>query len=192
MSYTIQTAATDQSVTIEEVRAQLRIDPDMAEEDPLLSHLIKAAEEYVLDLTNRVGLVRTFNLNLHGFPNGPIRVYRTPLIAVSQITYTDTDGASQTWAASGYQVDTSAVPGMILPAHNQVYPVARSVLNTVQVRFTAGYATAITIPKSYIQLILALVGHWYENREPVLIGGANQPLPFYLHAMINQYRYREL
>ena len=192
MSYEIQTAATAQSVTMEEVRAQLRIDPDMSEEDPLLSHLIKAAEEYVLDLTNRVGLVRTFNLNLHGFPNGPIRVYRTPLIAVSQITYTDTDGASQTWAASGYQVDTSAVPGMILPAYNQVYPVARSVLNTIQVRFTAGYATAITIPKSYIQLILALVGHWYENREPVLIGTIQQPLPFYLHAMINQYRYREL
>jgi len=88
-------------------------------------------------------------------------------------------------------VDALGIPGRIMPAYNLVYPVARSIQNTIQVRFTAGYATAAEIPKSYRQLILAFVSHWYENREPVQMGSMLE-VPSFLQSLINQHTIYEL
>ncbi len=40
--------------------------------------------------------------------------------------------------------------------------------DTGAVRFVAGYGAAATsMPNAFVQGVLMLVGHWYENREAV-------------------------
>jgi uncharacterized phiE125 gp8 family phage protein len=58
----------------------------------------------------------------------------------------------------------------VTPAYDKVWPSARSVRDAVQIRFIAGYGDAASdVPQAIKQAILLLVGHWFENREAVLV-----------------------
>jgi hypothetical protein len=64
----------------------------------------------------------------------------TPLQSVTQVTYTDTAGATQTVSTSVYQVSVSRNVGLLMPAYGQIWPIARSqTLDAVLVDFWAGY-----------------------------------------------------
>ena len=76
--------------------------------------------------------------------------------------YYDTANAEYTW--TDYVVDNRSDPGRVI---FKSMP-STSLLETggVVVRFVAGYgSTPQSLPGRFSDLILALVAHWYENRE---------------------------
>jgi len=99
-----------------------------------------------------------------------------PLQSVSSITYLDNNGDSQTLAASKYDVDASSEPGRIAPAFGETWPDTRDVNNAVTVTFIAGYTTAALVPDTIKHAIKMITGHWYENREEVVIGVTSKQL----------------
>mgnify|MGYP002623288214 FL=1 len=108
-------------------------------------------------------------VELSGGCERAIIVPRPPLLAVSSIQYIDSDGNTQTLAASKYDVDTASHPGRITLAVNQSWPSLRDVPNAVTITHTAGYGTlASSIPEPIRLAIRMLVAHWYYMREPVL------------------------
>ena len=164
MPATLVSAPAEEPVTVTEAKAHLRVDDTNS--DTLITSLIVAAREYAETFTRRALITQTWDWIADGFP-GTIVLPLPRLVSVTSITYIDSDGNSQTLAASTYTVDTDSEPGRIVPAFGKSWPVTRAVFNAVTVRFVAGYGAAAAVPQTIKQAMLLLIGHWYDHREAV-------------------------
>lgn len=179
MALTLVTAPTEFVVSLEAAKTQTR-GLDDASEDALLQGLIAAAQEYAEAFTHRALMPQTWDLKLDSFcdpaayEDGVIRLPKPPVSSVTSITYLDTAGVSQTLSTSIYTTDFPSGPtaqrARITEAYGQVFPVTQSTLNAVTIRFVAGYTSARLVPYSIKQAMKLLVGHWYQNRESVVVG----------------------
>lgn len=152
-------------VSLAEARLHLKV--DTTDDDELISQLLDSATVYCEQFQNRTYLNRTRFLYLDAFPD-EIIVPDPPLVSVTSLQYIDTDGATQTWDASNYRVDTSTEPGTITRAYNIDWPSIRSVTSAITITYVAGYgALATNTPDDVKNAIKLLIGHWYENREGV-------------------------
>ena len=118
----------------------------------------------------RISLItRTNVLKLDSFPDCDfIELPMPPAIAVSSITYLDTDGDSQTWASSSYTLDANRTPGVVFLDYLESYPLTRGDRNSVTVTYTAGYGTApSSVPGEAKSAILLLVKQRYDNPDSV-------------------------
>ena len=117
-------------------------------EDEVLADLIAAARAEVETLSGRALPLQTFRLTLDGWPacGGAILLPRAPVVAVTGVTYLDTDGQTQTLDPSLYRLDAASRPARLEPAHGTGWPAARAVAAAVAVTFTAGHAAPADIP----------------------------------------------
>lgn len=168
---TVVTAPVGDPLTLEEVKAHLRV--DSTADDELIGALILAARLKLESDTGRALLTRTYDLSLDGWPaSGVLLLPYSPVQSVTSITYYDTANVATVWAASNYQVDAASVPARIVPAYGAVWPaVTLRSLNGVVIRYVAGYGALATIPETDRQAMKLLVAHWYENREAVGASG---------------------
>ncbi|WP_245458295.1 head-tail connector protein [Rhizobium leguminosarum] len=98
---------------------------------------------------------------------GRVHIPLAPLMSVSSVEYTASDGTSL--AASGIRTfgDGSTLPGYVLPAVGTSWPSTLCEPESVRITFVAGYED---VPAGIKHAILLMVGHWYENREDVSDG----------------------
>lgn len=201
MALVSYTAPTLYPITMAEARAHLRLDSH--DENDLVSSLIGAATEYLQNQMGRSFVTQTWKLYLDSFPSGDgeaIRPPRPPLLAVSSISYVDTNGDTQTWSSAEYSVDTYTEPGRITCAYGYSWPSTRDIENAVCVTYTAGFGTSAStaaqsqaaVPLSIKAAVKLLISHWYENREPVNIGNITTPLPMTVESLIWQNKVPEL
>lgn len=71
-----------------------------------------------------------------------------PVTSITSIQYVDTSGATQTWSASNYVLDTSGVKTFVRTAYATDWPAIRGDINGITVTFVAGYSSVATIPQS--------------------------------------------
>lgn len=180
MALSLQTAPTSEPVAREAAKLHCRANEDNTE-DLLFDRLVTSAREYCETFTGRALMPQTWDLKMDSFVdrewvdgNGVIWLPKPPVTAVSSITYLDGNGDSQTLSTSIYTTDLPSGPkarrARISEAYSQVFPQTRDTFNAVTIRFVAGYANADAVPASIKQAILLLVGHWYQNRESVVVG----------------------
>lgn len=187
------TEPASEPVTLVEAKAQCRV--DTSTDDTYIASLIKGARLLCEAKLNRSFITTTWSVTFDAFPcgNEAIDLPRPRLIAVSSVVYTDTNQQSQTWAGSNYTVDTKSEPGRIMPAYTGIWPAALSHINTVTVTYTAGYgADATFVPQSIKQAILLIVGHWYANREQVLVGAISKEIEVSVDALLGTERWTPL
>lgn len=142
---------------------------DETADDALVTQLNSTATDYVADRLQRAFVTETWELSLDAWPptSCPIELCRVPAIAISSITYIDTDGNSQTLASSQYTLDDKAEPAAIHRAYNVTWPTVRNVVNAITVTFTVGYgALASDTPEKFKTVIKHYFSHLYEHREP--------------------------
>lgn len=192
MAHRLTTAATAAVLTANEAREHVRF--DLGTDDILLNSLIARATRHCEHITKRQFLSATWTLSMDSFcdrrymTNNVIYVPRPPLLAVSSIAYLDSDGDSTTLDAADYRVDAQNQPGRIEVAYGEVWPVTRNVVNAVTITHTAGYGTAATsVPDDIKHAILLLAGHWYQNREAVLVGSISKELEFSVMSILDPY-----
>lgn len=192
MSLALVTAPTVDVLTLAEAKDHLRV--TSTDDDTYITALIKAAQVN-LDgkdgLLGRALLTQTWKLFLDSFPNcrKPIIVPLPPLQSVSSIKYIAQDGTLTTWDSASYSVDTAANPARVHLGYNEVWPVTRCVPNAVTIEFVAGYgATAAAVPDTIKAALKLMIGHWYQNREPVTIGNAVNSLPMTIDYLLSPYR----
>lgn len=183
-NYVLHSAATLKPITVGDCATALNI--TNTDDYDYLSTLIDRAIDYYEKRTARQLLTATWKLYLDTFPD-EIELARPPIASVTSITYVDQDGTTQTLSASNYQTDivNPNSPGRIAPAYGMVWPSVRGeTYNAVCVTFTAGWTTAAAVPATIKQALTAIVGHWFENREPVNIGNITTALPMHLDALL--------
>ncbi len=171
--------------------------------DPQLGTWNVAARQFCEAYTHRAFITQTWDLQRDGFPlhwsvvaidarqidAGAIWIPNPPLVSVTSVTYLDTSGVIQTWAASNYTVDAPqgehARMGRVVPAWGIYYPVTRTVPNAATVRFVAGYGTAAAVPGAIKAAMKLLIGNWYLNREAgEIIRGSADVLPYGVEALL--------
>jgi uncharacterized phiE125 gp8 family phage protein len=190
MSYTLSVGPTEEPVALEDLKRHCRV--EITEDDDLIVSLGLAAREKVELDTGRALCSQTWIYYSNTFPTcdtTPIELDHPPLQSCT-IAYTNTSGVGATWTAGLYQVDTSTIPGRILPAYGQSYPTARDVPQSVAVTFLCGYGQAHDVPAQLCHAIKMLVGTWYEYRETIASGGnvTSIPAPAAYEALIYPYR----
>ena len=174
-------------VTIAEAKAQCRIDID--DENDLIYDFIGAATERVQLAARRTLMTTVYDLFFDAWPRFPISLGLPPVVSVTGIYYTEEDVAEATWAATNYAVNTNSEPARIVYKRNASTPsVTLEPVNAVRIRHTAGYgSTTSAVPDRYRQAIRMLIGHYYENREALLVaqGLSMSELPLAVADLIN-------
>lgn len=173
-------------VSLDAAKRHLRV--DFESEDVLIRSMIETAKEYVETRTGRTLITTTYALKRDCFPQRGkyLALKFPPLQSIIDVTYFDADNVSQTLAAAKYRllVDEYCESGLELDAKEE-WPATYDREDAVTVNFIAGYgADDVLVPAIAKHAILLLVGHWYENREAVLVGTVSKELELTIDTLL--------
>ena len=158
MKYSVTVTGTE-PITLADAKAFLKTLPgDTSEDAAVITPLITAAREYCEKVTGRALVAQTVIAYPEVFQK-VMRLPRPPITSVTSVEYTDTDGteaALEDYTADDENIAFDSIPSFVPAA-----------LNPIAITYAAGYAA---IPKTIRQAMLLLMGHWYNNREAVVVG----------------------
>lgn len=108
------------------------------------------------------------------------------------VSYTNTAGNNASLTIStDFLVDESSMPGRLYLPYNDTWPQTRAIQGAVIIQFSAGHRAtsdagpfSTSLPDGIRQAIKILVGHWYENREPVVIGAGVNNVPMSVESLL--------
>lgn len=173
------TAPTSEPVTVDELKAHLRV--TSTADDTYLASLVSAAREYVEQQTGRALAEQTREYTADAFPsNGVLRLGLAPVVSISSVNYLDEDGEEQTLSADVYTADTQSEPGALVLAVGKSWPATAPLPSSVRIRYTCG---ASPLP-ALKQAIIFIAAYWYEQRLPVNVGNIVNEMPHSAAAII--------
>jgi uncharacterized phiE125 gp8 family phage protein len=165
MSLQILTPPSAEPVTVDEVKAVLRMSVTNTADDAMIAGNIVAAREQAEKVTRRSLASKSYLLSLDKFPSPGERFILPvpPLVSVESIKYLDSSLTQQTWDPAEYFLALNQTPGVIVPKPGQIYPCAVLVPGAVEVRFTAGQYDR----ESVRQAIRQIAAFYYDHPELV-------------------------
>lgn len=165
------TASTEEPVSRAELKAWLRLDELVIDEDDLIDGLVTRARQRFEEVTQRSCLVQTFDYFMDQSPaqTCPILLPKAPLVDVTSITGFQTSDATDTggtaMSTGGYYIDTASEFGRVWPLSAYSYPTATREINAMRVRFTAGYSSGSSgVPEGVKTEIKQIAAALYEHR----------------------------
>lgn len=178
-------APSTEPITLDEAKAQLRFTSDA--EDSIISSLIVAARDLCESETGRALMPQTWESSHCGFWNG-MCLNRAPVASIASIKYTDANGTEQTLADTEYMLDNASDAfARVVLAPNKSWPPSYFGINTVRIRYLAGYANADAVPQALKQWMLLQISNWFRNRESVSVGVVATKMD-YVDNLLNAYR----
>ncbi len=188
MALVMTAAPAAEPISLAEAKAHLRIDAD--DEDQLLASLIVAARSLVERALALALVTESWSLYLDGWPRGgAIALPIAPVQAVTTVRVHDPDDTPTDVSSDTYSVDVLSNPARLVlaPGVAQMMPARR--LNGFEIAFTAGYGDeAGDVPGPIRQALKLLVAHWFEHREPVVLGQLAQEVPATVGGLLLPYR----
>lgn len=189
------TGPTTEPVTLAEAKAHCRV--SITDDDGLIAGYILAARDHLEEITGRAFLTSMWSATFDNewpwyFDMDTrrhcrlIQLLKAPVQSVTSVTYVDTTGAIQTLATNQYVVDIASTIGNVYPAYGVTWPSLRCQRAAITVRFIAGWTD--NFPDSLRQALLLLIGHWYENRETIVLGQTPAELPMSVASLIAPFR----
>jgi len=185
----IQTEPTAEPVTLLELIDHLEVVDPVKNE--YLEGLITVARRSLEELTWGVFVTQTWDQWFDGFAD-PLKLRKPPVASITSVTYTDSNGDSQTLASSVYELGDDNGIGIVRLQYDQTWPTTRGHPDVVTVRFISGVAVA-SVATGIKHAIKLLAAHLFENREPLVIGQriSVEQIPHTVEALIAPYSYRE-
>lgn len=155
-------------ITLAQARLNLRV-TDTAEDARILDLIIAArmACEQELELSL---VAKTLEIAQDAFYPYVIALPCGPVRSVVSVTYQHgTTGADVVMDAADYRLNL--YEGTVQPLYGESWPTARCDVNSVRVRYTAGYpgtdSPAEAVPAPIRQAMHLYIGHYFTNREAV-------------------------
>jgi uncharacterized phiE125 gp8 family phage protein len=112
----------------------------------------------------------------------------TPLQSVTHVKYYDADNVLQTLSSSVYTLPAFHEPALLMRVQSESWPGVYLREDAVQIEYVTGATSAAAIPQPLTQAVLLLVGHWYEQREAVLMGTISKETELAVSALCAPYR----
>lgn len=194
--------AADRPVTVSEAKEHLRV-VDFTDDDTYIGTLIDAATRWCEDYCERTFQDCAYTVAFDDFyklrielPRPPVRLNSSAASATVTISYVDTGGTTQTltWAQSGtqqFRLDKDYTPGLVYPLYLETWPSARLDDKAVQITYLAGYGSVASVPVAAKHAIKLLVGHWYAQREPVVVGTTASDVPLSVAALLEPLKWKQ-
>lgn len=158
----------------------MSIDSGDTSQDNVVDMLIKAMREDAENLTGRAFIQRTMRLYLSTWPldcegRPQFTLPFPPLISVESIKYRDIAGVLQTLATDQYVVHAWKEPGIVVPEWLVYWPYIRSLPDSIQISFTAGYAPGSPQDEAGAQEVMpAKLRLWMQAKAATLFRGREQ------------------
>ncbi|HET7851844.1 MAG TPA: head-tail connector protein, partial [Methyloceanibacter sp.] len=112
-----------------------------------------------------------------------------PVQAVTAVRVYDPDDMPTTVNSETYSVDVLSEPARLVLSAGAVQLSPARLLNAFEVAFTAGYGDEATdVPAPIRHALKLLVAHWFEHREPVVLGELPQEVPATVAGLLLPYR----
>jgi len=184
MPFKLKTSPSVEPLTVQEVRDHLCV--DSTDDDALISELISVARQYIEESTRRPLITQSWTYYSDCF-SGDIEL-KPNLQSVTTVKYIDTDGNQQTLSSENYSVDIASIIGTVYPAYSLAWPSARYTTNSIEIEFIAGYGLAAAVPAPIKQAALLLIGHFYQNRESVMVGVNAIDTPMAVDMLLGPYK----
>jgi uncharacterized phiE125 gp8 family phage protein len=146
-------------------------------DDTMILGFLAAAVDYAEDYTGLSLVERVLEMGLDSFPRYAITLKKPPVVEV--ISFTGADGSDgEMDLGDNYLIDDYQNPPQLLPF--TAWPSVIRTPNLIKIRYRVGYrrllidgesdnptseSDAGPLPKSIVQALLLLTGHFYENRN---------------------------
>lgn len=194
MSLSLFAKPTVEPLTIDELKAHLRIPLSQDDDNEYLGMLARVVRQRAERATRRAMNTQTWDLFLDQWPTwdgyhggrvfetstslpagGWVNLPKAPLQSVTFVKYIDLGGVTQTWATTEYSVDAPAgdyaARGRLSLGWVKVWPIIRPVANSVQIRMVCGYGdNPDDVPPLLRQAMLMDAGTLYDIRGSILAG----------------------
>lgn len=187
MALVLTSAPAVEPVSLAEAKVHLRIDAN--DEDALLGSLIAAARIFIERTLGLALITQGWSYFLDFWPRSScVTLPITPVQSVSAVTLHDASGGSTELVAADYAVDVLSQPARLV-LNGATPPVVARALNAFEIAFTAGYGDAASdVPAPIRHALTLLVAHWFERREPVVLGLGAQEVPSTVAGLLLPYR----
>lgn len=185
MNFTRTVAPTDTPVDVSLLREHLRI--SSSDQANVLPIYLDAAVAWVETYTGRALMRATYRVTLPEFYTRTWLPYAAPG-TVTGVTYYDASNVQQTLATSVYTVPADGEPSCLMLAMGQTWPALYFRDDAVSITYTVGVTQAADVPAALRQAVLLLAGHFYENREAVLVSAISKEMEFAATALCAPYR----
>lgn len=181
----VSTAAITKPLLVDEAKTHMRVTSD--DDDTYIDSLIKAAVKSVEQYTNRVLITQTIEGWADSVPDAnDFNLIPAPVQSVTEIKSYSTADVASVFASTNYRVDT--VGARVHLNWGKTWPTGTRSYDAFYVKWVAGYGLASAVPDGFKHAIRLLVSHWYENREPVLIGSISKELEVMVADLIRPYK----
>lgn len=180
------TAPTETPIDVSVLKEHLRI--SSSDQSNVLEIYLNAAVQWVETYTGRALMTQTWRVTLPSFPARTWLPYAAPLVGITHVKYYDTSNVQQTLASTVYTVPADGEPACLLLASGQSWPSLYLRDDAIAVTYDVGAAAAADVPAPLRQAVLLLAGHFYENREGVLVSAISKEMEFAVTALCAPYR----
>lgn len=156
---TVTVAAASEPVTLDEARIQTRWD-DSTANDSALTLYIASARAHVEAYCGTPLVSRTVTVKCDSFADFAVFPV-VPVQSVSSVSYVDTAGATQTLAASVYEVRSDGLTASLVLKADQSWPSIQTG-SRITVTAVVGY---VAVPDDIKHALLLLIGGADSDRE---------------------------
>ena len=177
----------EEPVSLVETKAFLRLDSDA--EDGLVTTLIAAARLHVEGTTGRALVRQSWRVVIDAWPvEREVRLPVAPLLELTEIRVFDEQDDEHVISLGQFQAETGVAPARLLvPGTVSGMPVLRERLG-IEIDYVAGYGEVADVPRDLKQALLALVAHWFEHRDAVIVAGSGAVVPAGFDRLVAGYR----
>jgi uncharacterized phiE125 gp8 family phage protein len=168
-------------VDLAAAKSHLRV--TSSDEDGLIQSLLDASTEMVSERTGLVLGAETWIWKTR-VVSGSIELPKSPVTAITAMTYVDAAGILQTDTPANYWLLADQERANLRPAPGFSWPATEMRDDAMTITFTAGLPIC---PPALKTAILMLVAHWFHNRSAV-VEGAMADLPQAANALIDLHR----
>jgi uncharacterized phiE125 gp8 family phage protein len=187
MPLILTTPPATEPVALAEAKEHLRV--SHADDDAYISTLIIAARRQIEARTGLRLITQAWSLFKDCWPDAPtLSLELSPVSAVSDILVYGESGLPAVYDPAHYYLDAVSKPARVVLRPDRLPPMPGRRVNGIEVRFTAGFGAASSVPQDLKQAVLILVAHWFDHR-----GDADGALlPLTVNDIIRQHKIARL
>ena len=202
----IQTAQTDNAITLAQLKAYLKVDG--SDDDTVLGIIKQTVDSWAKEYTGRTLCTTTYDLFIDDLAdqNVPIQegIYDgvdmnvarnyiilpfSPVASISHVKYYDDDDNATTWATSNYRLDNASVPSRFCLQRNVSYPTGLRPTNGFEIRYVAGYGGESAVPQQIKQACLLYGSYIFEHTGDTI---TDIKAPYSATELLQPYRIKQL